>query len=65
MQAPQARRIGLTEAAESIGVSKRTIRRRIADGSLPAYRIGPRLIKVDRTAVEALAKRIPTGGEAA
>lgn len=37
----------LDEAAEVLGVCTVTIRRRIADGSLRAYRVGPRLIKVD------------------
>ncbi|MBA8964761.1 excisionase family DNA binding protein [Rhodococcus percolatus] len=34
-------------AAEQFGVSERTIRRRIADGSLRAYRMGPRMIRID------------------
>lgn len=29
--------------AEELGVSVRTIRRRIADGSLPGYRVGSRI----------------------
>ncbi|HEX5494447.1 MAG TPA: excisionase family DNA-binding protein, partial [Mycobacteriales bacterium] len=32
----------LTEAADRIGVSTRTVRRWIAAGQLPAYRMGPR-----------------------
>ena len=38
--------VSLAEAAELAGVSIRTLRRRIADGALPAYRTGPRLIRV-------------------
>lgn len=57
----------LAEAAEWYGVSERTLRRRIAEGTLPAYRIGPRAIRVSAADVEALAHRIPTagGGDAA
>lgn len=37
----------LSAAADEYGVSVKTIRRRIADGTLTGYRIGPRLIRVD------------------
>ncbi|HWV50876.1 MAG TPA: helix-turn-helix domain-containing protein [Microbacterium sp.] len=36
----------LSEAAEKFGVSVKTLRRRIADGTIRGYRIG-RLIRVD------------------
>lgn len=52
--------VSLAEAAATTGVSTRTLRRRIADGSLPAYRVGPRLIKVYPIDVERLVQRIPT-----
>lgn len=32
--------ISISEFAQACGVSTKTIRRRIADGSVPAYRIG-------------------------
>ena len=32
--------VSMDEAAELLQVSARTIRRRVADGSLPAYRLG-------------------------
>ena len=35
--------INLSRAAEQYDISVKTLRRRIADGSLPAYRVGPRL----------------------
>lgn len=57
--------LSLKEAAEWYGVSERTLRRRIAEGRLPAYRLGPRTIRVRAEDVEALAKPIPTGGDAA
>ena len=50
----------LSEAADWYGVSERTLRRRIADGSLPAYRVGPRSIRVAAEDVAALATRITT-----
>jgi excisionase family DNA binding protein len=50
----------LKEAAAWYGVSERTLRRRIAEGRLRAYRVGPRSIRVTAEDVEALATRIPT-----
>lgn len=55
----------IRSAAEKFGVSERTIRRRIASGELPAYRLGPRSIRLRAEDVEALAKPIPAGGDAA
>lgn len=53
---------GLTiaEAAVRRGCSQKTIRRRIADGTLPAYRLGPKLIRIDPRDLGRLARRIPT-----
>jgi len=50
----------LAEVASRYNVSSKTIRRRIADGSLPAFRVGPRLIRVDVADVERLFRPIPT-----
>lgn len=50
----------LAAAAERTGVSIRTLRRRIAEGRLPAYRSGPRLIRVDPADVDRLMVQIPT-----
>lgn len=52
-------RISIREAADLLGVSVDTIRRRIADGSLPAERVGPRLLRVDPADVKALAQPVP------
>lgn len=53
--------ISLQEAAAILDVSVVTVRRRIADGTLPAHRIkGSRLIRVDRADVEALLRPVPT-----
>jgi excisionase family DNA binding protein len=52
--------IGLQEAADILGVSYRSMRRYVAADRLPAYRIGPRLLKVDIADLDAL--RLPVGG---
>jgi excisionase family DNA binding protein len=57
----------IASGATYADVSTRTIRRWIADGRLRAYRVGPRLVKIDRADLERLARQIPTagGGDAA
>ena len=54
----------LADAAERHGVSVRTLRRRVAEGALPAYRIGPRAIRVKADDLAELARRIPTAASA-
>lgn len=59
-QAP-ARRLGtIAAAAEFANVHPRTIRRRIADGTLTGYRVGPRLVRVDLDDLDSLVRPIPT-----
>jgi excisionase family DNA binding protein len=48
-------------AAAYARVSTKTIRRRIADGSLPAARFGPRLIRVSLNDVDGLLTTIAAG----
>jgi excisionase family DNA binding protein len=55
----------LSQAAELLGCHSRTIRRRVADGSLRGYRFGPRVIKVAATDVQALLQPIATATSAA
>lgn len=50
----------LAQAADRTGLSTYTLRRRIADGRLPAYRSGSRIIRVDPDDVNKLLTRIPT-----
>ncbi|AKC38489.1 DNA binding domain-containing protein [Mycolicibacterium phlei] len=51
---PRLRLISIAEAADRLDVCPRTIRRYIAAGRLTAYRIGPRLIKIDPNELEHL-----------
>jgi excisionase family DNA binding protein len=57
--------ISVNDAALRLDVSAHTVRRWIADGTLPAYRVGRRLIKIDLADLDRVAKRIPTAGDAA
>lgn len=50
----------LTEAADRTGLSVRTLRRRIAAGMLPAYRCGPRVLRVVAADVDRMMVRVPT-----
>jgi excisionase family DNA binding protein len=52
--------VSLTEAAAYTDLSTKTLRRRIADGTLPAFRTG-RLIKVRREDLDVLFRLIPNG----
>jgi excisionase family DNA binding protein len=60
MSVSPASYMSLKDAATRYGVSERTIRRRIAEGKLPAYRVGPRSIRVAAADLDALATPIPT-----
>lgn len=51
-------RPSIRQAAEFHGVDPKTIRRWIAEGRLTAYRVGPRLIRLDRAEVLALGRRV-------
>jgi excisionase family DNA binding protein len=59
---PTLRRLeSIDSAAERHGIATKTIRRRIADGTIPAYRLGPRLLRVDPAEVDAaLLSPVPT-----
>jgi excisionase family DNA binding protein len=58
------RLISIEGAANYADVSARTIRRYVAAGRLPAYRVGPRLVKVDLADLDKLATPLPTAGTA-
>lgn len=51
--------ISLTAAADILGISVHTLRRRIAAGELPAFRTGKRIIRVRVSDLERLLRRVP------
>lgn len=52
--------LSLEEAAQVMSLSVRTIRRRIADGTIPAYQCGRRPIRIRLDELEAALRRIPS-----
>lgn len=64
MSRTKARRLtSIADAAAYLDCSERTIRRRVASGQLTAYRLGPRLLRIDLDELDAaLLKPIPTAG---
>lgn len=58
---PSRQLVSIAHAAEYADVCTKTIRRRISDGSLTGYRMGPRVIRVDlRELNENLLRPIPS-----
>jgi len=54
--------ISIDQASEVLGVSTRTVRRLIASGQLPAYRVSRELVRIKPTDLETLlAPIIPNG----
>ena len=65
-QQPHRRMVSLEVAAETLGVSPKTIRRMIAAGEITGYKVGAgsagrRPIRVDAADLDALLHPIPTG----
>jgi excisionase family DNA binding protein len=52
--------LSLEEAAEVMSLSVKTIRRRIADGTIPAYQCGRRPIHIRLDDLGAALRRIPS-----
>ncbi len=52
--------VSIEEAAEMMSLSTRTIRRRISDGTIPAYQCGRRSIRIRVDELEAALRRIPS-----
>lgn len=50
--------LSLAEAADVMSVSVKTIRRRVSDGTIPAYRCG-RTIRVQLEDLQAAFRRLP------
>jgi excisionase family DNA binding protein len=43
--------ITVREVAELLGLSEKSVRQRIADGAIPAIRVGVRAVRIDRDAL--------------
>ena len=53
--------VSIAAAADHYGVSRQTVGRWIASGRITAYRVGPRLIRVDLDEIEAeIIHTVPT-----
>ena len=52
--------VSLAEAAKSLSVSVKTVRRLIADGVIAGYRVGPKSLRVKVDDLENVGKRIPS-----
>ena len=51
--------LSLEEAAQVLSLSVKTVRRRIADGTIPAYQCGSRSIRIRLEDLETALRRIP------
>lgn len=56
---PSASYLSLADAADRLGVSTVTVRRRITDGRLRAFRLGKRLIRIRVEDLESMLDEIP------
>lgn len=52
------------QAADYLSLTERSIRRYIAEGKLPAFRLGEKQIRIRVVDVDALLVPVPTGAEA-
>lgn len=55
--------ISLSAAADILGISVHTLRRRIAGVELPAFRTGRRIIRVRVADLERMLQRVPVTGQ--
>jgi excisionase family DNA binding protein len=53
--------VGITEAATYLDVTQKTIRKLIATGELPAYRLGTHVLKIKIADLDAVLKPVPGG----
>lgn len=52
--------VSVRDAAKLLGVTDKTFRGYIADGLVPAYRVGPKFVRVREDDLDALVRPIPT-----
>jgi excisionase family DNA binding protein len=57
---PARRLASIADAADYAACSGKTIRRRIADGTIPGYRFGKRSLRVDLADIDGALSPIPT-----
>ncbi len=60
--APAGSFITITEAAEYLGINHQTVRVMISDGRLRAYSLGPRIVRIKKSELDAALQ--PYGGAA-
>ncbi|MBN9611004.1 MAG: hypothetical protein BGO26_16700 [Actinobacteria bacterium 69-20] len=65
MRAPVPRYVSIEIAAEMLGVTVRSIRRWIADGTIPASRIGSKVVRIREDDLLAAMRPIPAASDAA
>ena len=51
----------IDQTADYLSCSKQTVRRYIAAGELPAYRVGARAVRLRLADIDAMLRRIPVG----
>lgn len=56
------RYLTLSDAAEWLSLDEKTLRRWISQGRLTAYRVGPKLIRLDADEIENMIRVVPTAG---
>ncbi len=61
-QLPRRRYLSIEQAADQLGVTPRSIRRWISDGTIPAARLGRRIVRIAEDDLAAALRPIPTGG---
>lgn len=54
--------VSLTDAADYLSVSVKTVRRMIADGTIPGYRLGAKSLRVKLDDLDTAGRRVPTAG---
>lgn len=60
MNSTTVRWIDHATASERLGVSEKTLRRYVAEGKIPAYRMGARLLRYRADELDALMTPVPT-----